>query len=186
MQELSLNILDIAENSVAAGASLIRIETEYATSLDRLVIRISDNGCGMTEDRLKCVTDPFYTTRTTRRVGMGLPFLKMAAEITGGSMTVKSRVNEGTEVTAVFGLSHIDRLPMGDLGETMEALIGMHPDRDFVLHFVYDEKDFTADTRLYREVLGEGIGLGEPEVVEFVKEQVTDGIKECCPRPYLL
>lgn len=186
MQELSLNILDIAQNSLSAGATLISIETEYCLNEDCLLIRVQDNGRGMGEEQLARVTDPFFTTRVTRKVGMGLPLLKMAAEMTGGTLTVESRLGEGTCVEASFGLSHIDRLPMGDLPATMVALIGMNPDRDFVLRFRYGEEGFAADTRLYREVLGEGIGLGEPEILDFIKEQVREGITECCPIPELL
>ena len=124
MQELSLNILDIAENSVKAGASLITVAVCYRPAADRLTVTITDDGCGMDAETVRKVTDPFYTTRTTRRVGMGLPLWKMAAEMTGGAMTVESAPGVGTTVTAVFGLSHIDRLPLGDLPQTMATLIG--------------------------------------------------------------
>lgn len=124
MQELSLNILDIAENSVKAGASLITVAVCYRPAADRLTVTITDDGCGMDAETVRRVCDPFYTTRTTRRVGMGLPLWKMAAEMTGGAMTVESVPGAGTTVTAVFGLSHIDRLPLGDLPQTMATLIG--------------------------------------------------------------
>ena len=122
MQELSLNILDIAENSVKAGASLITVAVCYRPAADRLTVTITDDGCGMDAETVHKVTDPFYTTRTTRRVGMGLPLWKMAAEMTGGAMTVESAPGVGTTVTAVFGLSHIDRLPLGDLPQTPQGL----------------------------------------------------------------
>ena len=159
MQELSLNILDIAENSVKAGASLITVAVCYRPAADRLTVTITDDGCGMDAETVRRVCDPFYTTRTTRRVGMGLPLWKMAAEMTGGAMTVESVPGAGTTVTAVFGLRHIARLPLGDLPR------------------------FAADTREYRAVLGEEISLAEPEVLAFITGQVAEGIAECCPAP---
>ena len=127
MKELSLNILDVAENSVKAGASLIGIELDETGDL--LTLRITDNGCGMTPEILAGVTDPFYTTRTTRKVGLGLPLLKLAAEQTGGTMTVTSRhestypEDHGTEVTATFHTNHIDCTPMGDVVSSVVTLI---------------------------------------------------------------
>ena len=112
MPELSLNILDVTQNSVTAGANLIKINISASTADDRLTISISDNGCGMTEEQVKNVTDPFFTSRTTRKVGLGIPFFKMAAELTGGSFRIESKVGEGTTTTAVFGLSSIDRMPL--------------------------------------------------------------------------
>ena len=116
-------------------------------------------------------------------VGMGLPLWKMAAEMTGGAMTVESAPGVGTTVTAVFGLSHIDRLPLGDLPQTMATLIGGSPEKDFRLEFDYDGARFVADTREYRAVLGEEISLAEPEVLAFITGQVAEGIAECCPAP---
>ena len=174
MQELSLNILDIAENSVKAGASLITVAVCYRPAADRLTVTITDDGCGMDAETVRKVTDPFYTTRTTRRVGMGLPLWKMAVVTAPG---------EDTTVTAVFGLSHIDRLPLGDLPQTMATLIGGSPEKDFRLEFDYDGARFAADTREYRAVLGEEISLAEPEVLAFITGQVAEGIAECCPAP---
>ena len=122
----------------------------YRPAADRLTVTITDDGCGMDAETVRKVTDPFYTTRTTRRVGMGLPLWKMAAEMTGGAMTVESAPGVGTTVTAVFGLSHIDRLPLGDLPQTMATLIGGSPEKDFRLEFDYDGARFAADTREYR------------------------------------
>ena len=115
MRELSLNVLDIAQNSIAAGASVITMTVEEDAGADRLTLSVEDNGCGMTSEQLERVRDPFYTTRTTRPVGMGIPLFRMAAEATGGSLSITSKPGAGTTVTAVFGLSHIDRLPLGDV-----------------------------------------------------------------------
>ena len=200
MQELSLNILDIAENSVKAGASLITVAVCYRPAADRLTVTITDDGCGMDAKTVRKVTDPFYTTRTTRRVGMGLPLWKMAAEMTGGAMTVESAPGVGTTVTAwLLSLAGIDGgnvwvnllkptsftpiLALGDLPQTMATLIGGSPEKDFRLEFDYDGARFAADTREYRAVLGEEISLAEPEVLAFITGQVAEGIAECCPAP---
>ena len=113
MPEIALNILDIAENSVRAEASLIEITVSAQLQEDTLTVVIADNGCGMTREEKESVLDPFYTTRTTRKVGLGVPFFKQAAESTGGSFRIDSEKGKGTAVTAVFGLSHIDRMPEG-------------------------------------------------------------------------
>jgi len=171
MKELSLNILDITENSVKAGASLTEIlldETETELS-----ITIRDNGCGMTEEVLKGVTDPFYTTRTTRNVGLGLPLLKMAAEQTGGYMTVASKHKNvypdesGTVVTAVFRKNHIDYTPLGDIISTLVTIIQGHPDTDFYFLHRKNEKSVELDTRQLREIL-EDVPLNTYEVLSWV------------------
>ena len=113
MRELSLNVLDIAQNSLSAGATLVEITVTEETAADRLIIAIGDNGRGMTPEQVRRVSDPFYTTRTTRKVGMGIPLFRMAAEMAGGSLDIDSVPGEGTRVTAAFGLSHIDRMPLG-------------------------------------------------------------------------
>jgi hypothetical protein len=176
MQELSLNILDIAQNSVRAGADVIEISVEEDHALDRLIIQIKDNGCGMTEEQAAHVTDPFFTTRTTRKVGLGVPFFKMAAEMTGGDFSIRSRVGEGTVVRASFGLSHIDRMPLGDMADTMCCLIGCSPEIDFVYRHRVDDRSFTVETRQFREVL-EGVPLNTPQVMQFIREYIGDQLE---------
>ena len=129
MTEISLNILDVAENSTRAGASLVSITVSADTKADRLTVVIEDDGCGMTEEQLARVTDPFFTTRTTRKVGLGVPFFKEAAELTGGSFAIQSEPGKGTSVTAVFVLSSIDRMPLGDISATIHNLVVYHPGR---------------------------------------------------------
>lgn len=181
MKELSLNILDVAENSVKAKASLIEIF--LTEEFNRLTLVIRDDGCGMTKEILEGVTNPFYTTRTTRKVGLGLPLLKMAAEQTGGSMTVESvsvrddAVNHGTTVTAVFFTDHIDFTPLGDVVSTIVTLIQGHPDFDF--HYIHNisGKTVELDTREIRLVL-EDVPLDSYEVIKWIegnlKEQYLD------------
>ena len=180
MPELSLNILDVVQNSVTAGADLIRLVVHGDTRADTLEIRIIDNGCGMTEEQVRRVVDPFYTTRTTRKVGLGVPFFKMAAEMAGGSFSIDSTVGKGTEVTARFQLSHIDRMPLGDLPGTMMTLIGPNPDIDFCLDYRLDEAGFVMDTREMKAVL-DGVSLAEPEVLEFIRNDLAEQIAACGP-----
>lgn len=177
MQELSLNILDIAQNSVKAGASLITITVAEDSAADRMTIDIVDNGCGMTAEQVAKVIDPFFTTRTTRRVGLGVPFFKMAAELTGGSFGIESTPGQGTRVMAVFVLSSIDRMPLGDIGSTITTLIQGSPDIDFVYTRSIDGREMTADTRQFREVLG-GLPLDTPEVLAFVSDYIAENTAE--------
>ena len=171
MKEISLNILDIAENSVKAGATLTEITVNETD--DTLTLKISDNGCGMTAETLKAVTNPFYTTRTTRKVGMGLPLLKMEAEQTDGTFGISSRAeneypeSHGTEVMAVFNKKHIDYTPLGDVVSSIVTLIQGHPDTDFLFTHTYGNKNVTLDTRELRAVL-EDVPLNSYEVLDFI------------------
>jgi len=175
MPEISLNILDVAQNSVAAGSLLTEIGVFIDSAADSLEVVVSDNGAGMPPEMVEKVGDPFFTTRTTRKVGLGLPFLKMAAELTGGSFSIKSELGKGTRTRAVFGLSHIDRMPMGDIAGTMVSLIGPNPDLDFILRYSVDGKEFVMDSREVRIVL-DGVPLHEPEVLSFMGEFINDNI----------
>lgn len=175
MEDISLNVLDIAENSVRAKATLIGIKIHENRQEDYLSISISDNGCGMSSEQVNAVTDPFYTTRTTRKVGLGVPFFKMAAEMSGGSFRINSVLNEGTAVRADFGLSHVDRMPLGDMPATMVTLIQCNPEIDFLYTHQLDEEDFVLDTREIREIL-EGVPLNEPKVAIFLKSYLDEQI----------
>ncbi|MFV0411720.1 MAG: ATP-binding protein [Oscillospiraceae bacterium] len=173
MQELSMNILDIAENSVRAGAGLIEIRLVQDTEKALQTLVIADNGKGMSPEMVQRVTDPFCTTRTTRKVGLGLPFLKMAAEMAGGSLTIHSEEGRGTVVTATFALGHIDLMPLGDMAATLAALVQCNPAIDFVYTFRRDAEEFAFDTREAREILG-GVPLSEPAVAVFVREYIAE------------
>ena len=173
MRELSLNILDIAQNSITAGASLITIEVSENTTQHTLLIGIYDNGKGMSEEQVRSVIDPFFTTRTTRKVGMGIPLFKMAAEQTGGRLEIKSELGVGTEVRAYFKTDSVDFTPLGDIASTVQMLITMNTDRDFVYKHTVNEKEFVADTREIKAILGD-VPLDTYEVsqwlLEFIKE----------------
>jgi len=173
MEELSLHILDIVQNSISAGATLIEVSIIEDEENDTLTITVNDNGCGMEEEVLKKVTDPFTTGRKTRRVGLGIPLLKLAAEMTGGNISLWSEVGVGTKISAVFGLSHIDRQPLGDIASTMHQLIIMNEQTDFLYLHKAGEKEFLLDTREIKKVL-DGVSLKEHEVMlwllDFIKE----------------
>lgn len=173
MPEISLNILDVAENSTRAGASLIEISVDADMAADRLTVIIKDNGCGMTPEQTAHVTDPFFTSRTTRKVGLGVPFFKYAAESTGGSFTIGSQPGKGTTVTAVFVLSHIDRMPLGDITSTIHTLVICHPESDFVYRYSYNQTSFTLDTREFREILGD-VPFSTPEISEYISAYLTE------------
>lgn len=177
MTELSLNVLDVAENSVRAGAALIELAVIADTARDLLTITIADNGCGMSAEQLRRVEDPFFTTRTTRKIGLGVPFFKYAAECTGGTFSIHSEEGKGTQVTASFVLSNIDRMPLGDMTGTVHTLITMNPQIDFTYHYRVDEREFTLDTREFRKILGD-VPLNEPEVSTYIKEYLTENHAE--------
>ena len=181
MKELSLNVLDIAMNSVKAKATLINIHIDEDD--ERLTMQIIDNGCGMTADILRSVIDPFCTTRTTRKVGLGIPLLKLAAEQTGGEVTITSKheseypEEHGTRVTATFYKKHIDFTPMGDIISTVTTLIQGSPDIDFDFRHKSNTFDVSLDTREVREVLGPEIPLSEPEILLWIADNLSEQYK---------
>lgn len=178
MQELSLNILDITQNSVTAKAENIYIEIIESLSEHFITIRIKDDGSGMSGETVKKVIDPFYTSRTTRKIGLGLPLLKMQAEMTGGSFEIKSELGKGTEVYALFRTDSLDAIPLGDIISTVCILIQGSPKINFYFsHKIYDninEKLIELNTPDLKEVLGEDISLDEPEIISWIKEYLTE------------
>lgn len=177
MTEISLNVLDVVQNSLSAGADFIQITIKVSTGEDTLTISIKDNGCGMTAEQVKKAEDPFYTTRTTRTVGLGIPFFKQAALLTGGSFRIFSKPDEGTTLMAVFGLNHIDRMPLGDMTATIHSLVTFHTAVDFLFCYKVDDKGFTLDTRTFREILGD-IPFNSPEVSTYIKEFLVENQAE--------
>lgn len=181
MKELSLNILDIAQNSVKAGADTVRISLNETS--ESLVISITDNGCGMKKDFLESVTNPFTTTRTTRKVGLGIPLFMLAAEQTGGRLQISSRHEEeypedhGTDISASFNKNHLDFTPLGDVVSTLTVLIQGQPE----IHWIYEHNTekgaVTLDTDELKEVLGD-VPLDTFEVIQwidgFLKEQYSE------------
>ena len=146
LEDLSAHVLDIAENSTRAGATEIEITIEESAEKDLLLFAVKDNGRGMSPEFVAKVTDPFTTTRTTRRVGMGLPFLRQSAELCGGALTIDSTVGVGTTVTATFGLSCVDRPPLGDMPSTMMTLVMGAPLVHWKYRHVVNGREFLLDT----------------------------------------
>lgn len=177
MKEISLNILDIAENSVKAKATLVEISIKERDGV--LTLTITDNGTGMTESTLESVINPFYTTRTTRKVGMGIPLLKFAAEQTGGTLTITSKHesqfpdSHGTTVCATFFQHHIDCTPLGDAAASVFTLIQGHPDIDFLYLHETEKGEVSLDTRELREVL-DGVPLDTFEVLVWIRENLAE------------
>lgn len=174
MKELSLNILDIAQNSVKAGAKNIGVRITEDRVSDTLTITITDDGCGMDEETLRRVTDPFYTTRTTRKVGLGIPFFSLQAKQTGGDFNITSQKGRGTEVTASFKPSSVDMTPLGDIISTVLTLIQGSPDIDFLFRHTAPDLQVELDTKQLREVLGEEVPLYSPEVLEWIKSYLNE------------
>ena len=177
MRELSLHLLDIAENSISAGASRIVISVREDLVADELWLQVADNGKGMSEEMVANVLDPFVTTRTTRRVGLGIPLLKQAAEACGGFLKVESEQGIGTTLTAKFQHSHIDRMPLGDLGDTMITLLLGTPAVNWVFNYQYNDQCFEFDDTEVKEVLGD-MPLSDFRVIEFLSNTIADGIKD--------
>ena len=176
MRELSLNVMDVAQNSVRAEATLVRISVTESDKDDRLTIVIADNGYGMTDEQVQQVIDPFFTTRTTRKVGLGVPLFKLSAEQTGGSFDIQSEKGVGTTTTASYVKSHVDMTPLGDINDTIKILIQCNPDIDFVYTCTTDAGSFTLDTRELREVLGD-VALDTPDVLEWIADYLEENTK---------
>ncbi len=177
MLELSLHILDIVENSTRAGATNTEITLVEDTYKDTLFLEIKDNGSGMSEDVLKKVLDPFYTTKTVRNVGLGLPMLAQATERTEGHFIIESKGGEGTRVAASFKLSHIDRQPLGDIASTLVTLIAGNPDVDFIYRHQHNNREYVLDTNDVKKEIDD-VPINHVEVLHFIREHVQEGLKE--------
>ena len=177
MNELSLYILDLMQNSIAAGAKLVTVRVTIDRAADRLQIEILDDGCGMDEELLRRVTSPFATTRKTRRVGLGIPLFEQCARECDGHFGIESRKGEGTRLWADFRLSHVDLPPMGDLPATIRSLLTGAPDRpEFCFVYQAGGEPFVLDTRQLRGVL-DGVPFTEPAVLQWIGEYVKEGIE---------
>ena len=177
MNEISLHILDILQNSLRAGASLITVTVQFDEATGKLTVSIEDNGCGMDREYVLKVTDPFVTERTTRRVGLGIPLFKAGAEGCGGSFEIKSKKGEGTLIRAVFMTGNIDCPPLGNMTDTMVSQIISHQDVDFIYKFTTSAGEMNFDTREIKNAL-EGVPLDTPEIISWMRESINEEINE--------
>jgi hypothetical protein len=177
MKDLSLHILDIVQNSIRAKATLIGIEIDEYPNENQLIITISDDGTGMDPEQLKRAIEPFYTSRTTRKVGLGLSLFKQNAEMTDGSFSIESELGKGTKVTAIFGMSHLDRPIMGDLVGTLLLLICSSDEINYVFKHKTPSGEFEIDTREIRQTL-ENVPISNPDVRLFLKEMLQENLEQ--------
>jgi anti-sigma regulatory factor (Ser/Thr protein kinase) len=175
LRELSLHILDIAENSVQANAKIIEVSVEENISTDKLRMTIKDDGKGMNAEQLAQVMDPFFTSRTTRKVGLGIPFLKQAAEATNGYLKIESTKGIGTILNVEFQRSHIDRMPLGDLENSYLNLLVGYPQVHWIFRYKKEKKEFLLDDQIIKKGLA-GIPLSDPIILTYLRDLITKGI----------
>ena len=176
MRDLSLHILDLAQNSVRANANVVQLKLKLDEN-GILTLIIQDDGCGMDAELLSRVQSPFATTRTTRKVGLGIPMMMENCRLTGGDVTIQSQVGKGTTLTATLDTKSIDCLPLGDLPGTVTTLVTANPDHpDFTLECASPQGEMQFDTREIREAL-QGVSLGEPEIAAWMMESLTEEIE---------
>lgn len=186
MREIALHLMDIAENSVAANGRNIRMDVLEDLHADLLKVSVSDDGRGMDEETAKRVLDPFYTTRTTRKVGLGIPLLKLAAEQCEGGLSLETESGKGTRVEASFRHSHIDRMPLGDVGMTMLTLLVSYPHIHWTFSYQFKDKqgglhEFVLDDEEIKSVLGD-VSMTEPDVLRFLRGMIEEGIAALTPQ----
>ena len=172
MKEIALYTLDIAQNSITAQAK--HLDVTLAEEGGTITLTIADDGKGMSPELLARVSDPFTTTRTTRKMGLGLPLLRMAAEQTGGTLTIESTLGVGTTVTAVFRADHIDCPPVGDMAGSITLLLQGAPELELVYTHRTAAGQIGLDTRQLRSELGEGISLAEPAIILWVRDYLQE------------
>lgn len=178
MRELSLHILDIVQNSIVANATKVEIKVAADNAKDLLSVDIKDNGKGMSPEMVEMVRSPFCTTRTTRKVGLGIPMLAAAAEMCEGCVELDSKLGVGTEIGATFKLSHIDRMPLGDITSTMMTLIVANPDIDMCYEHVVNGKSFKLNMADVRKELGDDVPIQSPPVMNWLRDYLNEGIAQ--------
>lgn len=176
MKEIALHILDVVENSIGAGAKLVRIRICEKRQDNRLDISIKDNGCGIPENMRDSITDPFVTSRTTRRVGLGLSLLKAAALRCNGSFEIETETDKGTTVNASFEFDHIDRAPIGDMPGTISLLLTGYPEIDLEYFHRIGKRHFQMDTKTLRREIGDET-LADPRFVFHLEAKIRDELK---------
>ena len=177
MKDLSLHVMDILQNSTRAGATKIELNIIENTNDDIYTLQFIDNGCGMDEETVQKVIDPFFTTRTVRKVGLGLPLIKQNAERTGGSFQIESQIGKGTIVNVVFSHKNIDRPNLGDIAGTIVLTASAFPDIHFIYKHQKDGEEFIFDTEEVNEAL-DGISIQDPEIIQYLREMINENLKE--------
>lgn len=175
MREISLHLMDIIENSAAAHSNLINIVIKELPVEDKLIITVKDNGCGMDEEMLGHVKDPFITTRETRKVGLGISLLEAACKRCDGGLKVKSELKKGTEVTAYMSYHHIDREPLGKIDETIVTSL-LNPSIDIIYKHVVENKEFIFDSREIKKIAGNDIS--DPEIMQWIREYIDENLEK--------
>lgn len=173
MNDLALHLLDIVQNSLAAGASFITIEVDENPAGNLLIISVKDNGRGMSPEQLQKLSDPFFTSRTTRRVGLGVPLLRHTAEQSGGDLEVISELGKGTCLTVRFQYDHLDRPPLGDVANAVVLMISANPGVDFAYKYTYNDRSYDIDTLQLKEVMGD-LPLNDIYVMEMIEEMIKE------------
>ncbi len=177
MRELALHILDIAANSVSAGATTIKISVDENILQDLLNIKVEDNGRGMSPEMVKVVTDPFVTSRTERKVGLGIPLLKAAAESCNGWFKIESEPGKGTSIAVQFQLSHIDRMPLGNLTDTFLSMEIGTQEVNWIFSVKKDAEEFYFDDKELKKEL-QGLSITDPDIIRFIRSIFEEGISE--------
>lgn len=172
-----MHILDIVQNSISAGATLVTLTVDESPAEDLLTIAVGDNGRGMTPEQVSRLADPFFTSRTTRRVGMGIPLLMDSARQSGGDVRIESEPGKGTEVTAVFGYSNIDRPPLGDVANALMLLVSSNPDLDFLFTYRYDGEEYLFSTADVRDIFGKD-ALRDLTIIRNLEKMIKDNMRE--------
>jgi len=173
MNDLALHLLDIVQNSLAAGATFITVRINENPRKNISVLSVEDNGCGMNAEQLQKLSDPFFTSRTTRRVGLGVPLLRQSAEQSGGTLEVVSEPGKGTRLTARFQYDHLDRPPLGDMANAIVLMISANPGVDFAYRYTYNEKSYEITTIQLKDAL-DGAPLNDLYIMEMVEEMIRE------------
>lgn len=177
MREISLHILDLVQNSVEAGATKVSLFVTEDSAQDVLTVKVVDNGRGMAKELIDRIRNPFVTTRTTRKVGLGLPLIDMSTKMSDGYLTIESEVGKGTEVFACFKHSHIDRPPLGDIQSTIKVIVVSYQQIDFYYEHRKDDKSFVVDTKQIKEILGDDIDFNEQIFRQWLDEYLSEGLR---------
>ncbi len=175
MKEICENIIDIVNNSISAGATVVEIEIEENTDRDLLSLSISDNGKGIDSDTLRNISDPFFTTKSKKKVGMGTSLLKFHAELTGGNFEIESKPGKGTRVKATFGLNHVDRQPLGDITGTLLLFLTGNPEIHLIYKHIINGNSFILDSLEVKNALG-GVKLNRPELRTILRNYIQSNL----------